>query len=703
MPKNGAFPGLAAGLALLGLAACGPAAVAPGVAPSRAAPPPPLAERPIRFPSFHETRLPNGLELIVLEYGAMPVASVNLYVRGGAAADPAQRAGLAGMTAELLTKGTTTRSATQIAETIEGVGGSLGSSAGDDWLTVSGSALAEHLPLAFELVADVVQRPTFPQDEFELARRRTLSGLQAALGQPGELARRRFLEEVYGAEHPYGVSPVPGTIEALTRDDLVRFHREHVGPQNAMLVVAGAVSVAEVERLARQHFGAWQPSAAPAVRLPGVPARGQTRIYLVHRPGSVQSNIWMGHPGTRPDDPDYFALQVLNQILGGGVDSRLFQILREEKGWTYGAYSRFTRPRDVGYFAATAEVRTEVTDSAVAEMMRQLRRLREEAVPTEEFEAAKSYLAGSFPLRLETAAQVASQVAQARLLGVPIETVTEYPQRIRAVTPADVQRVARERLHPDRAAIVVVGDATRILGSLEPLAPVVLYDVEGRPLERAALEVRAATERFDAARLQPGTRTYRFLLQGNPMGTFTSTLAREGGVWVARQTMDSPMMTQQGELRFGAADLTPISVRQTTRQGPVSMQIELQREGERVTGRADLPAQLGGERQIDAEVVAGTLLPGMDEYVLATAELAEGRTLTLPVFNVMSGGVVNVTYRVAGTETITVPAGTFEAFRVEITGGEQPMTVYVRRQAPHLLLRQELAGVPVRIELQAMQ
>jgi zinc protease len=215
------------------------------------------------------------------------------------------------------------------------------------------------------------------------------------MGQPGELARRQFLEQVYGVGHPYGVSPVPGTVEGLVRADLEAFHREHFAPRNALLVVSGQVERAQVERLAEQHFGGWQGTAAAGrATLPTPAGAAPTRIHLVHRPGSTQSNIWIGHLATEPGHPDYFPLQVLNSILGGGVDARLFQILREEKGWTYGAYSRFTRPQDVGYFSANAEVRTEVTDSAVAEILHQLHRLRDEPVPQEEFDAAVSFLAG---------------------------------------------------------------------------------------------------------------------------------------------------------------------------------------------------------------------------------------------------------------------------------------------------------------------
>jgi zinc protease len=481
-----------AGASVAALAACAPAAP-PAAAPAAdlaavdpTSAPPPLADRPIHFPEFHESRLENGLRLIVVPHGTQPVANLSLYVLSGTTRDPAEQVGRAGLTAELLTKGTATRAAEEISETIEGIGGSLSASAGNDWSSISAGVLSEHVELAFELLGDVVLRPTFPADELELARRRTLSALQASLGQPSSIADRRFRRELYG-EHPYGASPIPGTVQAIQRDDLVDFHREHFTADNAVLVVSGDVRPDIVESLARRHFAEWRSGAAAAPRLGQAPARDETRIYLVHRPGSVQSTIQAGHLGIRPDTPDFFALQVLNRVLGGGSDSRLFQILREEKGWTYAAYSGFTRPQDVGYFVASAEVRTEVTDSAVVELMRQLRRIRDEPVPAAEFEAAKSYLMGSFPLRLQTASGVASQVAQIRLLGLPDEHLTEYRERIAAVTPDDVLRAAQRHVRPDQTAIVVVGDAAQLLPVLEPIAPIVLYDVQGQPIERDAI------------------------------------------------------------------------------------------------------------------------------------------------------------------------------------------------------------------------
>lgn len=469
------------------LAGCagGSAVVPPGPFPST--PPAPLPERAIEFPPFTETTLPNGLRLIVLEHRSQPLVSVNLYLASGSAADPAGRAGLAGMTADLLTKGTPGRTATQIAEEIERVGGSLGASAGSDWITLSSNVLAEHLPLALELVSESALRPTFPAEELELTRLRTLSALQSALGQPGQIAQRTFDREVYGVEHPYGIAPIPGTVQAVTREEVVGYHDRAFVASNALLIVAGDVQRAEVESLVASRFGGWERGQPAQVGFPDAAHRQRTEIQLVHRPGSSQTNVLIGHLGYRPDEPDFFALQVLNGIVGGGVDSRLFQILREQRGWTYGAYSRFTRPREIGFFSASAEVRPEVTDSAVAEMLSQLRRIRDERVPDAELEAAKGFLAGSFPLRIETVGQISGQIATTRLLGLPVENLTEYRQRILAVTAEDVQRVARAYVRPEQAVIVVVGDARELLPRLEAIAPVRLFDVQGQAIERGQL------------------------------------------------------------------------------------------------------------------------------------------------------------------------------------------------------------------------
>ncbi|MEW5930199.1 MAG: insulinase family protein [Gemmatimonadota bacterium] len=680
-----------------------PADTAPAAAPApaRLAPPAPLEARPIRFPQFTETTLPNGLRVMVVENHRLPVANVSLYVESGAANDPRGKNGLASLAADLLDNGTARRSARQIAETIESAGGTLNTGADLDAVTVSSGVLSEQLPLAFDLVSDVALRPTFPADELETSRRQVLSGLQVALGDAGQIAQRRIVREIYGEGHPYGVTPTPETVRAITRNDVVQFHRAHFTPRNALLVVSGDVTPAQVQELARRHFGAWQGSAAPEPALVTPAMRERAGIVLVHRPGSVQSSIRVGHPGITPDNPDYYSLQVLNAILGGLSTSRLERIIRSEHAWTYVARSQFSRPEGPGVFLGFTEVRNPVTDSALVEMLSQFRRIRDEPVSQEELDVAKSFLVGSFPLRFETASATAGQLATVRLLGLPIESLQQYTQKVAAVTPEDVQRVARRYLHPDRSTIVVVGDATQVLKPLEAVAPVTLVDVEGRPLERSALEVRASTDRFDASGLRPATLTYAIVAGGNAVGTATTTLARDGAAWVSTQTVQAGPTSTRSEVRF-TGDFTPVSGKTSMTAGAMSMETDLRMENGRIKGTAKLPAQMGGEKAIDAEAVAGTRFPGTDPWILAVADLAPGKTIAFPTFNAQSGSAAPVSFKVSGEEKVTVPAGTFDTWKVELSG-PQPATVWVRKDAPHVTVKQALQGQPVTIELQSMQ
>jgi predicted Zn-dependent peptidase len=297
-----------------------------------------------------------------------------------------------------------------------------------------------------------------------------------------------FDRQVYGAAHPYGLQRTPQSVGTLTRDDVAAFHRTHFVPSNALLVISGDVTPAQAQEMARRYFGEWTGGPAPQDAFPTVPTRDRTEIFLVHRPNSVQSSIYVGHPGIEADDPDYYAVQVLNMVLGLSGDSRLEEILRGQHGWTYSARSRYNRLLGGGTYSANTDVRVAVTDSALAELMVQLRRIRDEAVPQAELDRAKSYLVASFPGTVETPAQAAGTLAGTRLLGLPAEHLTSYPQRIAAVTEADVQRVAREYLRPERAVIVVVGDAAQILEKLRPIAPVSVFSPEGAPLDPATLQ-----------------------------------------------------------------------------------------------------------------------------------------------------------------------------------------------------------------------
>lgn len=683
----------------LALAAGAALAAAPAAA-QKQPPPPPAPARPLAFPAFRETRLPNGMGLVVVENHRSPLVSLFLLVRSGDATLPAAKAGAASLLADVLTKGTATRSASQVAQQIEGSGGSLNAFSGDDFTGVSATVLSDRLPLGFELLADVALHPTFPDSEVETARGRMLSSLQAQLGQPAALARRRFSRELYGA-HPYGTQTTPETVRGVTAQDLRDWHAAHFKAGNALLVVAGDVSQARAEALARERFGGWERGNVAAPTFTPVAARARTGIVLVHRPGSVQSTLLVGNPGLKAGNPDYYAVEVMTRLLGGGTDSRLFQVLREQHGWTYGASASADRPIDTGVFTASADVRTEVTDSALAELVSQLRRLRDQPVPAAELEAAKSYLVGSFPVGIQTPSQVASQVAITRVLGLPIEDLLQYNTRVQAVTAADVQRVARRYLLPDQATIVVVGDATKVLAGLERIAPVTVVDLEGKPLERSALEVRASAEHFDYARVAPATLTYQVSFQGNPVGSQTVTLAKEGEGWTRSNDLMFGPLHQALVTRFGPG-FTALSHTETV-SGPATGTATVALTGGRFRGEAKLPPQMGGEKTYDVAAVPGAVLEGMDEVMLGVADLAQGKTIAIPQFNTGTGGVDAVTFRVTGVEPVTVPAGTFPAFRVEVAGKQQPIVMWLRQAAPHVPLKYEVTGQPVVIQLQSIR
>lgn len=689
-------------LAAIGITAGGALAQPASLEAQVTEPPPPLTERSIEFPDFQEFTLANGLRVVVLPYGTQPVMSARLYVPGGQAYTSPDRAGMAELTAEVLTRGTENRTADEISATIEGVGGSLSASAGQDFFTVSTTALVEHMDTGFDLLYDVVRHATFPDDEVELARRQFLSALQAQLGQPQSIAQRRFSAVVYGEDHPYGWNATPTSVESITRDEISSFRDEVLHPSGALLLVAGQVDVSEVEDQVRGHFSDWDGRDRVQLDFPTPPARDEARIYLVHRPGSVQSVFGVGHLGVPPDHEDYFPLVVMNRVLGGGADSRLFQILREERGWTYGANSQLTRPADVGVWRAITEVRTEVTDSTLVELLHQMERIREEPVPPEELDAARNYLAGSFPLRLETADQVAGQLATPLLLDLSLEDVTRYPERIRAVSGDEVQRVAREHLHPDRAAIIVVGDGSQILEKIEGIAPIELFDVRGEPLTRDDVLGQAELTEWDASRLEEGMRRYDLYFQGNPMGSAEYRLEEADGVWTSSSVLTSPAGSQESLVRFSARDFAPLGLEQELSQGPAEIRADVRVEAGRLTGNVELPEQLGGSREYDQELGPGVLLPGMEELALSVADLEEGARFSIPYIDLTRGEQITLDARVMRRETIEVAAGSFDTWVVELSGGDTPLTLYLRVEAPHVLIRQEFQGQPVRLDLTSL-
>lgn len=698
------YLGLAA-LASLGWGAAAPLA-AQQTTPAeqaRVQPPAPLPLKPVSFPAFTEKKLANGAQVIIVEDHTAPVVSLSLRVRSGSAADPAGKVGAADFTAALLDKGTKTRSAREIAESIDFVGGSLSAGASADWTNVNATVLTEFLDTALDLLGDVVLNPTFPESELELYRQQMLTGLQAELGQPEAIAQRVFMKEIYG-EHPYGAAPSPESVKALTRADLVAFHQAHFRPGNALIVVAGDVKADDVVARLNRALDGWKGGAAPRAREAKTPTRNAREITLVHKPGSVQAVIRIGHLLPAATHKDWVTLDVASQILGGGTTGWFFRILRSEKGYTYGAYGSASQRPGPGYLLATAEVRNEVADSAMNEFFRLLDLIRDQPVPAADMRKALDYMVGSFPLSIETPQQIAGQVARARLLGLPADHLAKYRDRVAAVDARQLQQVARELIRPGQAAVVVVGDASVILDKIKPFGPVRLVDVNGAPVAEDALRVRGSSLTLDATRIQPQTLSYRIAVQGNPIAEVEHLVTREqvGGVEAVRVVATGTgMMSSKTDLAFNGRDFTPLYSRSSQQAGPQTMSIETELKGGRITGKLTGPD--GQARPIDAEAVSGTLLPEMDQYALWVVDLARHKEFQLPVLSAQTGTVQPLGYKVVGESRITVPAGEFEVYEVEVSGSPMPLKLYLRKGGPHLLVKLEFAGQPVAMELASLK
>ena len=445
-------------------------------------PPPPA----LRVPAVQTATLPNGLELAVVEMHKVPVVDVTLQIGAGTVRDPDDLPGLATFTATMLQQGAGARGALDIADETAFLGASLNTGAGFDAATASLHVPKRRLGPALDLLADVVLRPTFP--DTEIARQRDLRRAQIlqARDQPVAMANLAFAAIVFGG-HPYG-RPQTGTetsTAALNRDRVLQFYGAYYRPNTARMLVVGDITLAEAVRLVRARFGAWGRAEVAAAAEAAAPAGAARTIYLVDKPGAAQSVFRIGQVGVNRATPDYFALEVLNTILGGSFTSRLNQNLRETHGYTYGAGSQFAMRRMAGPFLASASIVTAKTDSALIEFMRELRRIRDEAVPQAELDKAKAYITLGLPSDFETTQGAARRFAELILYGLPLDYFSHYIPQIDAVTAADVQRVARQYIDPDHLAIVVVGDRSKIEAGLQALheGTIVYRDMWGQPVQ----------------------------------------------------------------------------------------------------------------------------------------------------------------------------------------------------------------------------
>jgi len=436
----------------------------------------------VKLPKPFETKLKNGLQVIVLEQHKLPTFAMQMVVLSGGLADPSDQHGAAQYTASLLREGTKTRTSKQIAELADSLGASVGASAGlfSPTSNVSASGLTDNFDQIMELFADVILNPSFPADEFGKLKTRSLAQLRFQRSNPGFLANEMFQKVLYGSHPAARISLTAEEIQKLTPDALQKFHATHYKPNNAIFAIVGDVNPAEIVAKLEKTFGAWERGDVPQTNVPKVNETGSAKIHLVNRPSSVQTNLILGTLAIERTDPDYFALDVMNQVVGGNASARLFLNLREDKGYTYGAYSALVALKYRGTFRANTEVRTEVTKGSMDELMYEIKRIRDEKVEQEEFERAKRTIIGGFALQLESPQSLLNNIMTQRLYGLPADYWDTYTQKIAAITPEDVQRVARKYVDLSRLQIVAVGDASKIADVLKQYGTVEVYDTEGR-------------------------------------------------------------------------------------------------------------------------------------------------------------------------------------------------------------------------------
>jgi predicted Zn-dependent peptidase len=437
----------------------------------------------VKLPRAEEATLPNGLRVVLLRSTKVPTFNMQMVVLSGGLSDKADYRGVASSTAALLREGTTKRSSKDIAEQVDAVGATLFANSGLSSMTstVSVAGLVENLDQSLELFADVVRNPSFPQAEIDKYKTRTLAQLQNQRSFPQFLAAEQFQRAIYGTSHPASLIATPAeSIQKLTSKDLADFHSTYYRPNNAILAIVGDVTLKEVMPKIEKAFGDWQKADVPVATIPPAPAQSASRIVLIDRPGSVQTVLQLGTLGIERTSPDYFAVLMADRVLGGGPSGRLFLNLREDKGYTYGAYSSFGGSRFRGTWGASSEVRTDVTEGAMKEFMYELNRLRDEAVPAEELENAKRAIVGSFALSLDQPQSLLQNIILQKLYNLPADYWDTYPQKVAAISAADIQRVAKQYIDLGHLQVVAVGDAAKAREVLAKYGKVEVYDAEGK-------------------------------------------------------------------------------------------------------------------------------------------------------------------------------------------------------------------------------
>jgi zinc protease len=447
--------------------------------------PKPGADPKFSLPAVEKTTLSNGLSVWLVERHKLPIVAMNLVVNAGGSLDAADKAGLSSLTASMLNQGTKTRSAADISNSLQGIGASVGAGASWDTTGVTMQSLVKDLPAALDIFSDVIKNASFPDKEMTSLKGRLMGSFRQRKANASAVSNVVYSKVLYG-DQAYGrqLSGDEKSIQAIGHDDVVKFYESYYRPNNSTLIVVGDVTMNSLKPMLERSLGDWKAGGMTAMKLSDQKMMAKPAIYLVDKPGSAQSSVVIGQVGIDRSNPDYFAVQVMNQILGGGGAARLFMNLREDKGYTYGAYSRFSPRRGAGPFSASAEIQTVSTKEAVQEFLNELNGIRgTRPVTPDELEVNKQSLIRGFPANFETLADVSSQLGTLVSYGLPDSYYNDYIRNINAVTLADVTRVANKYLTPSQMAIVVVGDRKVIEPKLGELGmPIVILDTEGNPI-----------------------------------------------------------------------------------------------------------------------------------------------------------------------------------------------------------------------------
>ena len=436
----------------------------------------------ITLPRAQEAHLSNGAHLMVLEDHRVPSVQFEIIMIGaGGYYDPQDLPGLADTTASLMDEGTATRTSEQIAQALDTMAATVSVTAneGSQIATVTGSALTDQFDSVLALAADILLNPSFPEKELGLYKGRARAALEEQRSDPDFLKEERYAKTIYGSHPASSVGVTRESLEKITRDALVTFHKNNYVPDHTIIGVSGDITLAEARTKFENALKGWTKSGKPRPGVVDPPDSGPLKVSLVNRPGSVQTAYQIGEQAINRVHPDYDAMQVMNTILGGS-NGRLFRELRELKGYTYGVYSGVRALRYRGDWRASMDVRTEVTEPALRDLLAELATMRDQLVPDAEFKDAQRSLTASFALSLENPAELLNLYVVRQLYNYPVDYWDRYTDRIMAITPAQVQAVARKYLDPARLQIVAVGDATKIEKSLRTFGPVELFDDEGR-------------------------------------------------------------------------------------------------------------------------------------------------------------------------------------------------------------------------------